>query len=598
MKKWFNNLRISQKLTFGFLTITCLGILIGAVGIFSLLHFNETQKKTYQESTLAIEYTKTAETSFANLRVAVRDLYIYYDSNKDKAIYYDSITQEFATIEDMLAKYGGTIEETDTESLALYHQMEDAYTSAKEDISGIVYAARGGKSALEILWLIQNAGANAQLASNLFSGAAQTSSAKASERLEADIASTRTTVLIMAGVLLASVLIAILLSLFISGAISKPMRTFAAFAEILALGDVDVNKVTTPADRLLNLRKDEIGVLAVSFDKVITSTLEQAESTKAIAGGDLTTAVTIRSEYDTMGKALSALVEKFHTLAASIVSAAAQVDSGAVLVSNSSMSLSQGASEQASAVEELTASLEELTSRTEENAKNAQTANKLTKTIRQDAEASNRQMGDMLQAISDMSASSASIGKIIKVIEDIAFQTNILALNAAVEAARAGQHGRGFAVVAEEVRTLAAKSAQAARETTELIQGSIKKVEVGSKIAGETADALSKIVTEIEKATVLIDSISSASNEQASALTQINQGIAQISQVVQNNAAAAQECAAASEELTGQASGLMTNVSVFKLKDELRSEDEPPASDEPPVFDELPALDESLEPIL
>jgi methyl-accepting chemotaxis protein len=180
-------------------------------------------------------------------------------------------------------------------------------------------------------------------------------------------------------------------------------------------------------------------------------------------------------------------------------------------------------------------------------------------------------MNEMTSAVKDINQASQSIGKVIKVIDDIAFQTNILALNAAVEAARAGQHGKGFAVVAEEVRNLAAKSADAARETGTLIANSTEKAELGSRIAGETAASLAEIVSGISESNQFINEIAQSSEQQSSGIEQINSGISQVAHVVQQNSATAEESAAASEEMNGQSSMLEGLISRFKLRNEGKS---------------------------
>ncbi|WKY47359.1 methyl-accepting chemotaxis protein [Eubacteriaceae bacterium ES3] len=247
---------------------------------------------------------------------------------------------------------------------------------------------------------------------------------------------------------------------------------------------------------------------------------------------------------------------------------AGQVESGAAQISNGAQMLSQGTTEQASAIEELSASIEEVAGETRKNAVHAAEASERALGVHGSAEAGNRQMVSMISAMAEINEASDNIVKIIRVIDDIAFQTNILALNAAVEAARAGEHGKGFAVVAEEVRTLAARSAEAARETTALIEGSIDKVAAGTKIADETAISLEEILSEIEKVTQLVGQIAQASNEQATEIAQITKGIEQVSTVVQSNAATSEESAASSQELSSQAEMLKQMIGAFKLKAE------------------------------
>jgi methyl-accepting chemotaxis protein len=274
-----------------------------------------------------------------------------------------------------------------------------------------------------------------------------------------------------------------------------------------------------------------------------------------------------KGDFSDISNALNGIIESFNPVMRDIYDSADQVSACAGQVADGSQALAQGSTEQASAIQELTASITEIADQTKSNAMDANQARELTAAVMMNAKKGNVYMNAMQQSMVDINTSSQDISKIIKVIDDIAFQTNILALNAAVEAARAGQHGKGFAVVAEEVRSLAARSADAAKETTALIEGSISKVEAGTKITNETAAALTDIVGGIEKITDLVSNIAVASNEQATGIAQINVGIEQVAQVVSQNSATAEESAAASEEMSSQAEVLKERIKQFQLRE-------------------------------
>ena len=316
---------------------------------------------------------------------------------------------------------------------------------------------------------------------------------------------------------------------------------------------------------LEKIHDDEIGALIDSFREMIEGTRYQAKIAAQVAEGNLAVEVTPRSEEDVIGLALQKMVMQNRHSMGQIKDAAYQVTTSSSQVAIASEALAQGSTEQASAIEQITASITDVAEKTKQNASQANAAAALVTGAIEDVKKGNEEMKEMVVAMQDINQSSESISKIIKVIDDIAFQTNILALNAAVEAARAGEAGKGFAVVAEEVRNLAAKSSSAATETAEMIEDSIRKVEKGSRIAYETEQALGEITKVVQQSENMIMEIAEASNYQATAIAQIDQAIEQVSQVVQTNSATSEECAAASQELASQAGRVREMVSVYQL---------------------------------
>ncbi len=327
-------------------------------------------------------------------------------------------------------------------------------------------------------------------------------------------------------------------------------------AEKIALGDLSME---------FDNSRQAIGLYA-AMQKMVRVLKERAQLSDTIASGDMTVDVQLNSEKDVLGRAFQLMTGKLNQVMGEINVATEQIASGSGQVADSSQSLSQGAAEQAASLEQITSSMTEMASQTKTNAENAGQANSLAEETREAAQRGHKQMQDMVEAMGEISESGQNISKIIKTIDEIAFQTNLLALNAAVEAARAGRHGKGFAVVAEEVRNLAARSAKAAKETADLIEGSVEKTNNGSEIANHTAEALDEIVTSVGKVTDLVAEIAAASNEQAEGIGQVNVGIGQIDQVTQQNTANAEEGASAAEQLSSQAEHLKEMMSRFRLK--------------------------------
>lgn len=347
----------------------------------------------------------------------------------------------------------------------------------------------------------------------------------------------------------------------------RPIEGVVSAASDIAAGNLDIH---------LDIKsQDEIGILSKNF-------LSMAENLKLIIQdinyvlGEMSNGnfrVTTSKEDQYVGSYKN-ILEAMHNIRLTLSDALLEIDhaseqvsTGASQVSDAAQALSQGATEQASSIEELSATITDISNRIKENAANASEANTLSQEASEGVLSGNQKMADMIAAMNDIASTSNEIGKIIRTIDDIAFQTNILALNAAVEAARAGSAGKGFAVVADEVRNLAGKSAEAAKNTTLLIENAIAAIGNGTKIAGETAEALRLVVEKSNVSAVRISEIAEASTAQAEAVMQVTTGIDQISAVVQTTSATSEESAATSEELSAQAVTLKSLVGKFKLMD-------------------------------
>lgn len=346
--------------------------------------------------------------------------------------------------------------------------------------------------------------------------------------------------------------------------IDKPFVEVLTVLESVSQGDLSIQVKGDYKGKIEELKislNNTINILRSYITEISTVLNEMAHRNL-----DLTLKADYKGDFVQIGDALTTIINYYNNLIANVKLAANQVSVGSEQISQGSQSLSQGATEQASAIEELTATMSEILEHTKQNAENAKVAKQKVSEVQERTKIGSEKMAEMVDSMNKIHDESANISKIIKVIDDIAFQTNILALNAAVEAARAGQYGKGFAVVAEEVRNLAAKSAEAAKNTTKLIEDSFESVQNGTKIASEMDTILGEISRSVDETTTLVMDIASSSDNGAQMLKQVDSNILDVSKVVQMNSATAEESAASTEELSSQAQALEQLVSDFKVK--------------------------------
>lgn len=349
--------------------------------------------------------------------------------------------------------------------------------------------------------------------------------------------------------------------------ISKPVTAVAEWSERLSMG---ADQIEFDSRMLAENKDNEIGSMMRSFQKMVESIQENVRVVRRVAEGDMTVFVNIRSREDSLGDNLYHLVQSNDFMLARIIKIGLSVASGSRQIADASQTLADTAAQQASAVQELTDAMEETRGLVRRNSQETEQAAQISQSIRQDVQDSNKKMDQLVRSVNNINESSHKIANVIKLIDDIAFQTNILALNAAVEAARAGEAGKGFAVVADEVRMLAQRSAEAAKDSKSMIEETIQVTEDGSKISSEAFKTFQNIVNDLDRITEIVSSMSKSSAQQEEAIASIHTQIERIQNSITSYAAISEEAVATSNEMRDDAKLLEDEMSRFNLRQRQR----------------------------
>lgn len=575
--KMFKKLRIKKKLILSFIVVA---LVASISGIFSILVCTDMNKK-YSDAMINLGFSQgdigLLGMNVIELNDAVKGAAGYQDPAEIQAEL--NVYQEHRRVGDSyLEKLTTTI--TTDDGRAALSALQNAYDAYLSEADSLVSRINPNMTNEERLILQSELSGDSDLKKlymDFYNACQNFMTQKSTLGINQDATLSRSitiSVVVVVVLLIASLLLSIILGIAIATGISKPINACVNRLRAFKKGDI-----SSPAPHVNT--KDEMFDLTDTFDQIVTH-LSNVFQDEIYVFNEMA-----HGNYDVSSKArelyigdLAPILEAMLGLKSNMTSTlqqirqnAEQVASGSEQIATASQALSQGATEQASSVQELAATVDEISKRVNENAHNANNAADVAKEAGINLESCNQQMQALIAAMDEISTCSSEIGKIIKTIEDIAFQTNILALNAAVEAARAGTAGKGFAVVADEVRNLASKSAEASKNTATLIANAIRAVENGSAIVNTTADSMSITVTGAEKAVTLLEQINAASAEQADSISQVSVGIDQISAVVQTNSATAEEVAASSEELSTQSDLMKSLVEKFKLSNTGNSAD-------------------------
>lgn len=557
----FKKISIKANMILGFSIPFVLTILI----VVSLLTSLRLSSRNFQ---LFIDYPNKALSAVQETQIEIgkisrylRDMVIVTDNDKNQE-YIDTINNSKLKIGELLKTLEDTYQGTDD----LVRDFRTAINNWYSIADKIIEADTSGEQLeLERLILV-DCPENLKIVTEVAAKINQFSDEQSNQFAQANLARLNNASIINFILMLIVFILGIIVNIKTISAIMIPIRKLRKLAAEVYNGDFNAQ---------LDYRSDnEFGALAEDMGKTIVRWIsyfkETSKMLNEIAAGNLR--LEVENEYvgdfkeieiamNHINRSLNATMYKINQSSETLAN-------NSMAVSSEAQALASGATEQASTIEEISGAVHEISEKVNSNLINCKNTIEASKNAEKAVSHGNEQMVQLVKAMNEINVSSNEIGRIIKVIDDIAFQTNILALNAAVEAARAGVAGKGFAVVADEVRNLAAKSAQASKNTTEMIQNSLNAVENGSKIAEQTASVFTSIIEGSKESTRLVNLISDATEQQTKALENVTYGMEQISAVIQSNSASAEESAAASEELSGQAQILKALVNEFRLKDQ------------------------------
>ena len=557
----FKNMKISTRLITAFTIVVALLIVTGITSLIMISNVGNSLQQFHDNNYQTVTNVWSARYNLFAMRASILRSLV----DKDQAVideclvnaqnYHAAAVESTAKLKDT---YLGDLSQIDSAVSKL-----NALTSDLEKVRAYAKAGRTDDGYelynQDVIPAIESARA-------ILIEVADGANTRAAARVESAAALTRTATIVVIAIIVVSTALGIFLALYISNTITKPVTEMQQASQDVAAGNLDAS-ITYESKDALGQLADNLRGLTRTFRSIINDVDYQLSS---MGNGNFAVQSQAPNvyvgQYSRLQNSISQLSVAMSDTLQQIDVSADQVNSGGEQVSSSAQALAQGATEQASSVEELAATIGEISSQVEATAGHARNARDENQQSADQIQVCSAHMADLMSAMRDIEEKSQEISKVIKTIEDIAFQTNILALNAAVEAARAGSAGKGFAVVADEVRNLATKSQEASASTATLIEDTVRAVKEGSRLSAETDEALREVVTRAEKVTSAVNLISEATEEQSRDVAQVTTGIDQISSVVQTNSATAEESAAASEELSGQANLLKELIGRFTLR--------------------------------